>query len=150
MPDPHPKPLVGAYYWFPTPTEDGTTWAVLTCHDLGFDSEVGHVDLWPVVLDHLAAAWGRDAGTLRRQLMDRYTGLPRGRVTRPWKTVLVLHGDDAPVIDWRERLVDGFRLGGRPHRFLFDEHERMLTCDPKRVGEAIMVHAIRRGSAASD
>ena len=128
---------MGGYYWFPTPTGGGTAWAVLTCHDLGLGPEVGHVDLWPAVVDRLAAAWGRDAGTLRRRLIDRYTGLPRGRVTRPGKTVLVLHGDDAPVSDWRERLIDGFRLGGRPHRFLFDEHERMLPGDPERVEGAL-------------
>jgi hypothetical protein len=83
MPDPRPRPLRGGYYWFPTPTVGGATWAVLTCHDLGFDAEVGHVDLWPAVVERLAAVWGRDARTLRRRLIDRYTGLPRGRVTRP-------------------------------------------------------------------
>ena len=89
------------------------------------------------MVDRLAAAWGRDAGTLRRRLIDRYTGLPRGRVTRPGRTVLVLHGDDAPVADWREKLIQRYRLGGRPHRFLFDEHERMLPGDPQRVEEAL-------------
>jgi len=110
---------------------------VLTCHDLGFDPEVGHVDLWAAVVDRLAGAWGRDAGGLRRRLADRYTGLPRGRVTRPGKTVLVLHGDDAPVADWSGRLIECFRLGGRSHRFLYDEHERRLPGDTERVEEAL-------------
>ncbi|MFO0887733.1 MAG: hypothetical protein U0790_01160 [Isosphaeraceae bacterium] len=137
MSDAHPRPLVGGYYWFPSPLDGRTAWAVLTCHDLGFDAEVGHVDLWPAVVDRLAAAWGRDARTLRRQLGDRYTGLPRGRVTRPGRTVLVLHGDDAPVPDWREKLVEACRLGGRAHRFLFDEHERRLPGDPEGVEEVL-------------
>ncbi|WP_165248024.1 hypothetical protein [Paludisphaera soli] len=137
MPDPRPKSLVGGYYWFPTPTGCGTTWTVLTCHDLGFDPEVGHVDLWPTLVDRLAAAWGQDAGTLRRRLIDRYTGLPRGRVTRPGRTVLILHGDDAPVADWREELIEAYRLGGRAHRFLFDEHERKLSGDPERIEGAL-------------
>ncbi len=137
MPDPRPRPLIGGYYWFPSPAGGGPTWAVLTCHDLGSDAEVGHVDLWPAVVDHLEAAWGRDAGGLRRRLSGRYSGLPRGRVTRPGRTVLILHGDDAPVADWREKLIEGFRLGGRSHRFLFDEHERMLPGDPVRVEEAL-------------
>lgn len=111
MPDPRPRLLLGGYYWFPSPLDDRTAWAVLTCHDLGFNPEAGHVDLWTAVVDRLAVAWERDAGGLRRRLVGRYTGLARGRVTRPGKTVLVLHGDDAPVFDWRERLTENFRLG---------------------------------------
>src|SRR3954451_14880749 len=113
MSDRCPRLLVGGYYWFPKATGGRATWRVLTCHDLGFDPEVGHGDLWPAVVDRLAAAWGRDAGGLRRRLIDRYAGLPRGRVTRPGRTVLVLHGDDAPVADWREKLIESYLLGGR-------------------------------------
>src|SRR3954466_11942156 len=137
MPDPRPRLLTGGYYWFPSPLDVRTAWAVLTCHDLGFDPEVGHVDLWPAVVERLAAAWGRDAGGLRRRLVGRYTGLPRGRVTRPGRIFLILHGDDAPVADWREKLAEGYRLAGYAHRFLFDEHERMLPGDPERVEEAL-------------
>ncbi|AMV40191.1 hypothetical protein [Planctomyces sp. SH-PL62] len=139
MSDPRPRPLIGGYYWFPSPAGGVMSWAVVTCHDLGFDAEVGHVDLWPAVLDRLAMTWGRDAGGLRRRLIDRYTGLPRGRVTRPGKSILVLHGDDAPVSDWRERLAERYRLGGRAHRFLYDEHERRLPGDPEWVEEALGV-----------
>ncbi len=139
MPDPQPRPLVGGYYWFPTPTGGGTNWTVLTCHDLGFDDEVGHVDLWPSLVDRLAAAWGREERALGRRLKDYYTGLPRGRVTRPDKTILILHGHDAPVTDWRERLIESFHLERRDHRFLYDEHERMLPGDPERVEEALGV-----------
>src|SRR5690242_4328870 len=124
MPGDLHKPLVGGYYWLPTPTQGGVAWAVLTCHDLSQGPEVGHVDLWPAVVDRLAFAWGREARTLRRLLSDRYTGLPRGRFTRPRRTYLVLHGDDAPVAHWREQLLAAFGLGGRSHQFLFDEHER--------------------------
>ena len=137
MPDLRPRPLVGGYYWFPSPLDDRTVWTVLTCHDLGFDPEVGHVDLWPSVVDNLAAAWGWDAVGLRRRLVGRYTGLPRGRVTRPGRTVLVPHGDDAPVSDWREELIQRYGLGSSPHRFLLDEHERRLPGDPERVEEAL-------------
>jgi len=137
MPDRHPRPLLGGYYWLPSPLDDRTDWSVPNCHDLGFDSEVGHVDLWPTVVDLLAAAWGRDAGALRLSLTDHYTGLPRGRVTSPGRTVLVLHGDDTPVADRREKLIESYRLGDRAHRFLFDEYERGLPGDPERVEEAL-------------
>jgi hypothetical protein len=136
------KPLAGGYYWLPAPTQGGVAWAVLTCHDLSQGPEVGHVDLWPAVVDRLAATWGRDARALRRVLSDRYTGLPRGRVTRPGRAYFVLHGDDAPVPDWEERLLAAFGLGGRPYRFLFDEHERMLPGDPERVEVALGVRLL--------
>jgi hypothetical protein len=58
------------------------TWDVLTCHEMGFDAEVGHADLWPSVIERLAKACVRDARILRRLLKDRCYGLPRGRVTR--------------------------------------------------------------------
>jgi hypothetical protein len=58
--------------------------------------------------------------------------------------VLVLHGDDAPVPGWRERLAERYGLGGSLHRFLFDlhrflfdEHDRMLPGDPERVEGAL-------------
>jgi hypothetical protein len=137
------NPLLGGYYWFPTSTVGGLSWAVLTCHDLRFDAEVGHDDMWPTVVDHLVAGWGRDACGLRRRLLDRYTGLPRGRATRPGRTVLVLHGDDAPVADWWEMLIESLRLGARSHRFLYDEHERMLPGDPEQVEESLDIRSIR-------
>lgn len=56
------KAARGRLLLFPSPLDDRTAWAVLTCHDLSLDPEVGHVDLWAAVVDRLAAAWGRDAG----------------------------------------------------------------------------------------
>ena len=47
----------------------------MTCHQLGFDAEVGHVEMWTAVIDRLAAAWDKDAAVLRRLLRDRYYGL---------------------------------------------------------------------------
>ena len=46
--------LTGGYYWFPSPDIDSVTWQVLTCHELGCDADVGHVDLWILVIDRLA------------------------------------------------------------------------------------------------
>lgn len=139
MPGLRPSPLVGGYYWFPAEVAGRATWAVVTCHDLGFDAEVGHVDLWPSVVDRLAASWGRGAGALRRLLTDHYTGLPRGRVTRPGRGYLILHGDDAPVPDWPERVLVGFGLDRRSVSVLYDEHERMLGEDRRRLSEALGV-----------
>ncbi len=137
MPSAGRRPLVGGYYWFPAPEADGLTWSVLNCHDLGFGPDVGHVELWPALLDRLGAAWARQAGPLRSRLGDRYTGLPRGRVTRPRSQYMILHGDDAPIADWTCRVLESFGLTGRPHRFLFDEHERMLPGDPQRLEVAL-------------
>jgi hypothetical protein len=137
MSNARPRPLTGGFYWLASPSYGFTAWHVLTCHDLGFGPDTGHLDLWPAVVERLAAAWGRDARALRRLLADRYTGLPRGRVTRPGRSRLILHGDDAPIPDWRERLIDGFHLEDRTHKFLHDDHERMLPYDRRRIEVAL-------------
>lgn len=130
-------PLTGAYYWFPRPHPEGPSWELLTCHDLGAWDGISHREFWPLVVEHLAAAWGKDAGPLKRRLLDRYTGLPRGRITHPKTGYLIIHGDDAPVADWRPRIKDRFRLRGVKVRPLFDEHERMLAGDPEAVEAAL-------------
>lgn len=50
-------------------------------HDLGHDHIVGHVDLWPAVIERLAA-WDEDVLSLRRWRKDCCDGLPRGQGTR--------------------------------------------------------------------
>lgn len=129
--------LTGGYYWFPMPVDGSVAWDVLTCHELGFDSEVGHIDLWPSVVDRLAAAWRRDASTLLRKLQNAYTGLPRGRVTRPGSRSLILHGNDAPVPHWLPRVLRQFDLDRRSVRMVLDEHERMLAEDRRMVEDAL-------------
>lgn len=128
-----PGPLTGGYYWFPAPADGSVEWSVPTCHDLGFDPDEGHFDMWPSIIDLLATAWGRDAVRLRKVLGTHCYGLPRGRVTRPDRRSLILHGHDALVPDWLERVVERFDLDTRSARPLFDEHERMLTQDRRIV-----------------
>ena len=128
-----PVPLTGGYYWFPAPANETVEWSVLTCHDLGFGPDEGHFDMWPSVIDRLATAWVRDVVRLRKVLAGHCYGLPRGRVTRPDRRFLLLHGRDAPVTDWLERVVARFDLEGRKVRLLFDEHERTFTGDRRAV-----------------
>jgi hypothetical protein len=52
-------PMAGGYYWLPTPGHPSVALDVVTCHQLGFDTEFGHVEMWNAVLDRLAAAWGQ-------------------------------------------------------------------------------------------
>jgi hypothetical protein len=33
------------------------TWEVLSCHELGYDARVNHLDFWPSVIDRLARVW---------------------------------------------------------------------------------------------
>ena len=129
-------PVHGGYYWFPTPGSGGVGWSLLTCEDLGFASDQGHPDLWPAVIDRLAVAWGKNATALRRHLKDHYTALPRGRVTRPDR-YLILHGDDAPVADWLTVVIRSFLLQRVRYRVVFDEHERRLPDDRRRVERAL-------------
>jgi hypothetical protein len=121
------KPLTGGYYWLPTPEGDRGGWSVLTCHDLAFDATESHPDMWPSVIDRLACAWGRETERLRKSLELCCYGLPRGRITRPGGRFLLLHGDDAPVSDWRARVLARFHLDSHSVRLLYDEHERTFT-----------------------
>jgi hypothetical protein len=122
------KPYRGGYYWLPAPSSEGITWSVITCRDLGCGADAGHdADLWPRLMVPLAATWGKDALVLKRRLALSYTGLPRGRVTRPDKTFLVLHGKDSPISDWEEAVIASFRITGRRVKFIFDEHETQLS-----------------------
>jgi hypothetical protein len=131
------SPLTGGYYWFPTQPGDPVVWSVLTCHDLGFGPDEGHFDMWPSVIDRLASAWRRDRRRLKRLLSKHCYGLPRGRVTRPDRQSLVLHGHDAPVADWLERVVDRFDLDRRSLKPLYDEHETMMGEDRCQVAAAL-------------
>lgn len=137
--------MTGGYYWFPAPGADGITWTVLTCRDLRCGPDAGHdADLWPKLIERLAAVWGRDAQTLNRRLSLTYSGLPRGRVTRPGKEFLILHGDDSPVSGWQELVAESFHLTGHRVKVLYDEHETQLPGHPQAV-EAILGSRLIRG-----
>ena len=133
--------MAGGCYWLPALGHPTICWDVVTCQQLGFDAEVGHVEMWTAALDRLAVAWHKDAAVLRRLLKDCWYCLPRGRVTRPGKWFLILHGDDSPCPDWLERLVLAFRLNRRSVKVLFDEHERTMAEDRRRVLKVLGVPA---------
>ena len=120
---------------------------MVTCRDLGCKSDDGHdADLWPRLMVPLAAAWGKDARDLRRRLALSYTGLPRGRVTRPDRTFLVLHGKDSPVEGFEEMVIASFRLTGRKVKFIFDEHETQLPGHPQAVEASLGLRLYESGS----
>jgi len=132
------KPYRGGYYWLPIPSPDGITWSVVTCRDLGCSADAGHdADLWPRLMVPLAATWGKDAQILKRKLALSYTGLPRGRVTRPDRTFLVLHGKDSPIPMWEPLVIESFRLSGRKVKFVYDEHETMIPGHPQAVAASL-------------
>jgi hypothetical protein len=141
--------LTGGYFWLPTPGDAKVVWDVVTCHELGFDAEFGHVEMWTALIDRLAVAWSLDVAVLRRTLKDCCYGLPRGRVTRPKRRFLVLHGDDSPRPDWLERVRVAFHLELRSVRVLFDEHERTLAEDRKRVSKALGIPHSQIGSGGT-
>ena len=128
--------MAGGYYWLTTPGQATISWDVVTRHQLDFDAVVGHVGMWTAVLDQLASAWQKEAAVLRRLLKDCCYGLPRGRVARAGKRSLILHGDDSSCPDWLEPAVVAFRLDRRSVKVLFDEHERMLAADRRRLAGA--------------
>ena len=75
-----PGEMTGGYYWLPAPGHPTICWDVVTCHQLGFDAEVGHVEMWTAVTDRLASpglAQGRSgpaatAQELRLWLANRH------------------------------------------------------------------------------
>jgi hypothetical protein len=130
--------MTGGYYWFPTPANGEITWSVVTCHDLGCEPDDGHdAELWPKVIVRLAETWGKDAKSLTRRLALSYTGLPRGRVTRPNQTFLIFHGKDSPAERWELMVLEAFRLFGGKVTFLFDEHETQLPGHPQAVASLL-------------
>lgn len=131
------RPLTGAYYWVPRPQPHGHAWDLVSCHDLGVWDGIPHREFWPHVLEHLAAAWGKDAVELKGRLRGHHTGLPRGRVVRPKSGYVVIHGDDAPMHDWLERVKSRFRLSGVEVTPEFTEHEMMLGEDQRELQDAL-------------
>ena len=137
--------MTGGYYWFPTPAIGSVTWQVLTCHELGCDAEVGHVDLWTLVIDRLATVWRRDGRLIKKHLKNNYTGLPRGRLTHVKNQFMIFHGKDSPVSDWVPMVVRKFDLNRRSVRVLFDEHERMLPEDRRYFNEIFRIDVDTEG-----
>jgi hypothetical protein len=129
----HPRPLTGAYFWVPIPPLRSLTWRLLTCHDLGLDEDRSHMEIWPIVIPHLAAIWGRERKAMKRRLGRHCYGLPRGRVTHPDKVYLILHGEDSPIPDWTDAVIRGFNLQGRRVKSLLDDHEQTLPGDVKAI-----------------
>lgn len=134
-------PLTGAYYWVPFPPVSSLTWRILTYHELGFGEDISHYEIWPKVVTQLAGIWRRDPKVLRRHLGKHCYGLPRGRVTHPEKTYLILHGNDSPIPDWKARVIRRFNMQGLLVKPLFDEHEQRMGEDARKTGEALGIVA---------
>lgn len=130
-----PGPLTGGYFWFPTQAGDKIAWSVLTCHDLGFGPGDGHFEMWPALVDHLARTWGREPGLLLDRLENCWYGLLRGRINRTDGRLVLLHGDDAPVANGLERVVERFRLDGRPVEFQISEHHETVPKHRRAVND---------------
>jgi len=74
-----------------------------------------------------------------------FTGLPRGRVTRPEKTFLVLHGKDSPIPMWERLVIESFRLSDRKVKFVYDEHETMIPGHPRTVESSLGLRSYETG-----
>ena len=92
----------------------------------GEDDDQSHFEIWPRVITHLSEIWERDPKAMKRHLEKHCYGLPRGRVTLPVSVYLILHGDDSPIPDWKEPVMQKFNILRHRVKPLFDEHERTL------------------------
>ena len=136
-----PGEMTGGYYWLPALSHPTICWDVVICHQLGFDSEIGPWRCGPpysIGSPRLGTRTQRSCGDCSK---DRCYGLPRGRVTRPRRRYLILHGGDSPRPNWLEPLLVGFRLDRRSVKALFDDHERTLAEDRRRVLKVLGVPA---------
>lgn len=139
------KSNLGGYYWFPTPQGEFIVWSIVTCRDLRCGPDDGHdAELWPRLMEPLAKAWSKDVQILKRRLALCYTGLPRGRVTRPEKRFLILHGNDSPVPNWWEPVTERFHLTSRRSRLLYDEHETQIPGHLETLESALGMRLFRQ------
>ena len=58
---------------------------------------------------------------------------------------LILHGRDAPLIEWLTVVASRFDLPPGRTRILYDEHERMIAGDPEAVERVLGVDLGLRG-----
>lgn len=135
------KPLTGAYYWVPLPSDGNMIrWKVLEffdCWRLSSD----HVDIWLQIVGSLEFHWSR---TIPSDV--DYCSLPRGRICR---TLLnqrsdakrpkyaLYHGNDCPR--GRKGLQQIKRLFNQSDdcALVFDEHEQMISGDPEALSSAL-------------
>lgn len=131
------SPLTGAYYWLPRPHPDGPTWELVTCYDLGVWVGISHREIFPRIVERLAAAWGLEAEPLKRRLADHHTGLPRARINYPRPDYILLHGGDSPVEGWLPQVIDRFHLRDVELELVGTDHESMDPRDRAAVEEAL-------------
>jgi hypothetical protein len=58
-------------------------------------------------------------------------------VTHPEKVYLINHGDDSPLPDWTEAVIQAFNLQGRRVEPRFDEHEQRLPDDARALARVL-------------
>jgi hypothetical protein len=130
-------PLTGAYFWVPRPKKDCIAWDLVACHDLEAWEAISHREFWPLILEVLVKNWNQDLRFLVHRLHDHHAGLPRGRITHPKSGYLVIHGDDAPLVNWLELVKVRFRLKAVEVSAEYTEHEEMLAQDLRAVQEVL-------------
>lgn len=134
--NPTAPPRTGAYFWVPL-LGDGRVrgWDIQTCHDLGLWDGISHREAWPHLIRHIAPMWVRDPEEMRARLRDHCYALPRGRITCPRGAYLLLHGNDAPLADWEEKVLSHFGLSGQQVPTDWDDHEKTRRADVDALEE---------------
>lgn len=146
-------PQSGAY-WF-IPLKDGS-WDIEVFYDSQFD-DTPHDQMWNTyVVERLATIWSKDPAWLKRVIGDNYTGLPRGRVNKvkfdDQIGYTIVHGDDMPKGCTIAGVINAFNLRSIQRADLLkiykDEHETMISGDPKKVQKTLGVDLGLKGSMA--
>jgi len=119
------EPFTGPYYWIPLPHGD---WELINFAQKSSGPEIGHVNIWPKVLQVLGKKWEKDPDKLVRRMGDYPYALPRGRVVNPGKRHWgIAHGEDTPPDMSLEIVLRRFNLPPDKTKLFFDEHEVMIA-----------------------
>lgn len=125
------RPLTGAYYWIPRP-ERRNTYELVTFSDQEF-GDTSHYRLWRrFILPMISQIWEIDVLTLRRNLGDCYTALPRGRVIKDEKGYKIIHGNNYTNRGWQNKILREFNIHGQS-QFVSDPYEVILLDDLNRL-----------------
>lgn len=110
------KPQAGIYYWVPLPDEQ---WELLSFWN-EFYGNIVHAIVWKnYVANELANLYKVSS----EKLMPYPYGLPRGRIFVENNKIQLWHGDDTPIPNGINRILQDFNLNKENTEIIHHKHE---------------------------
>ena len=115
------EPQPGIYYWIPL---GNSKWRLYSFWKKFYGNEIVHAVIWDKFLAREVAEIHNKLNNLK-EIENCPFGLPRGRVfVRPGEKLVLWHGSDSPLSDWKERIFAEFNLSDANTDVLFHPHEQ--------------------------